>query len=103
MTSTPTPYPRILHTLSRSQAPEGSHIEKNLQAYDSDTYAVGLYKNNTIGVRRKSGDKKQIFSFGAGKGLNEKELRSWADQVLKKLDDGMSPMATKTWIDMRLG
>ena len=62
------------------------------------------YKNqNYIGIRRKKpqGDEvngKQIFGFGAGTGLSEQVLRTWAGKVLKKMDEGMSEDETHRWI-----
>ena len=62
------------------------------------------YKNGgNIGIRRnkaRNGENqgKQIFSFGAGTGLSEQALRTWASKVLKKLDGGMSEGESHRWI-----
>jgi hypothetical protein len=59
------------------------------------------YKNNdSIGIKKKGAG--QVFSFGAGKKLGEKRLRAWADDVLKKLDDGTDEKDVKAWIHERL-
>ena len=54
--------------------------------------------SNTIGLRRKFGDYAQALSFG-GKhcGCSEQVLRGFATMALKKLDDGQSEAAVKTW------
>lgn len=57
----------------------------------------------TIGIRRKFGDKKQIWCFGAGSGLSEGMLREWADKVLIELDGGRDEAETKIWIDGNVG
>ena len=55
-------------------------------------------KSNSIGIRRKFGDKKQCFSFG-GKRVQQKEaaLRGFADDCLRKLDAGMSERQVQDW------
>ena len=61
------------------------------------------YKRNcSVGIREKSGDKTQIFSFGAGRGLDESTLRGWADRVMRKLDDGESATDVKEWVKSQL-
>ena len=44
----------------------------------------------------------QLFSFGNKTEMGEERLRAWADDVLKELDKGMSPLQAKKWIDERL-
>jgi len=72
--------------------------------HKSADYAVLYYKQNgSIGIRRKKprdGEThgKQIFTFGAGSGLAEHALRTWASRVLKKLDDGEEEEHVKGWI-----
>ena len=63
----------------------------------SGKYAVMYYGNNScIGIRQKFGDKKQIMSFGGKRaGHSESALRSWADDVLRKLDAGQTPKLVK--------
>ena len=70
------------------------------QDYFSRKFAVMYYGNNScIGVRQKFGDKKQIMSFGGKKaGHSESALRSWADDVLIKLDAGQPTKLVKDWI-----
>ena len=47
--------------------------------------------SNTIGVRRKQGEKDQAFSFGGKRcRLSEEVLREYADQALEELDSGIS-------------
>ena len=60
------------------------------------------YKNDSIGIRERGAGGKQVFSFGAGTGLGEEKLRNWADDVLKRLDEGTSVQDAKAWIDERL-
>ena len=69
------------------------------------------HKNlNAIGVRRKAikkeGDKRQTgphcFSFGASSGLTKEELRGHAYICLKKLDDGMTELAVRAWVDAQM-
>ena len=68
-----------------------------LEAYQSEKYKVMLYKDPfEIGIRKSKGI--QVFSFGRKSGLGEKDLRAWADKVLKKLDEGMSEGETMLWI-----
>jgi len=38
------------------------------------------------------------MSFGAGSGKTEKELRKWADRVLKKLDDNEEVADVLSWV-----
>ena len=70
------------------------------QDYFSVKYLVMFYiRTNTIGIRQKFGKEKQIFGFGGKKcSLKESQLRAWADDVLKRLDDGEKPMKVKKWI-----
>jgi hypothetical protein len=60
---------------------------------------VNYYKNtNSIGMKRKWGAKAQAFSFGGLKcTLSEKSLRGFADDVMRKLDRGMSEKEVKDW------
>ena len=55
---------------------------------------------NAIGIRRKFGDKKQVFQYG-GKScfLSETSLRSFADDCLKKLDQKQTEAAVKKLVD----
>ena len=53
---------------------------------------------NMVGIRRKFGDKKQIFSFGGRRsGLTEEKGRSFGDDALKKLDAGMTEKEVEEW------
>ena len=74
----------------------------NLQAVFSERYAVMYYKpenGHCIGIRQKFPPKKQIFSFGGTScPLSEDGLRGWADEVIKKLNEGRRPGNVKTWI-----
>ena len=62
-------------------------------------HAVLFYKNNNrIGIREKSGMKKQIFSFGGVEcKLNEQELRDIGVEACKKLAGGWSEHGTHDW------
>lgn len=76
------------------------HDRVHYQAKESTRYSVMYYKNNnSIGIREKFGDKRQILSFGGAKiALKEDGLRGWADQVLGKLDEGQSIKTVKNWV-----
>ena len=51
-----------------------------------------------VGIRRKFGDKKQIFSFGGRRsGLTEEKGRSFGDDALRKLDAGMTEKEVEAW------
>ena len=61
------------------------------------------YKNSKqIGIRRKTGKTDlppTAFSFGnLSCGFDELSLRGFADQVLKKLDEGESERAVHDWV-----
>ena len=60
------------------------------EPYSSDKYQKMWYKNsNSVGIRRKFGDKKQIFSFGGLKcGKSREVLEAMGGQFLEALDDG---------------
>ncbi len=68
--------------------------------YKSKKYSVMYYKNSKqIGIRRKTGKTDTAFSFGnLSCGLDELSLRGFADQVLKKLDEGESERAVHDWV-----
>jgi len=70
-----------------------------IQEHVSKKYQVLWYKiTNMVGIRRKSGDKKQIFSFGGRRsGLTEEKGRSFGDDALKKLDNGMTEAEVEVW------
>ena len=58
------------------------------------------YKSaNSIGVRQKTGDKRQVFQFGGlTTAMGEWALRGWADDVLVRLDSGKSVASVKQCI-----
>jgi hypothetical protein len=68
-----------------------------IQEHVSVNYQVLWYKNaSNVGIRRKFGNKEQIFSFGGKRsGLTEEKGRSFGDAALKKLDAGMTEDAVK--------
>ena len=71
--------------------------------YKSKKYGVMYYKNSKqIGIRRKTGKTDlppTAFSFGnLSCGFDELSLRGFADQVLKKLDEGESERAVHDWV-----
>ena len=56
-------------------------------------------KSNSIGVREKFDEKRQVFSYGGKKtSLREDGLRGWGDEVLTRLDKGQSCNKVKKWI-----
>lgn len=57
------------------------------------------YKNNnSIGIRRKFGQKEQCFSFGGKKcSMTETQLRGFGDDAMRKIDQGMSEADVKIW------
>jgi len=62
------------------------------------------YKNTTsVGIRSKVGKKPQVIHFG-GKdcGVSEAQLRSIADQVMRKLDGGTSVSDANDWADAQV-
>ena len=59
-------------------------------------------KNDSIGIRKKGQGGQTVFSFGAGKNLGEPRLRGWADDVMKEMDNGMTPRKAKAWVNERL-
>jgi hypothetical protein len=62
------------------------------------------YKNGSyIGIRRKFGEKKQVFSFGQKCGLSKEVQWSFGCMVLKKLDAGQTEQAAKDWADNAVG
>ena len=69
------------------------------QDYQSERYAVLYYGNNkACALRRKFGDKKQIFSYGGKKtGWDEGRLRKLGDEALRKLDAGESEKDVEGW------
>ena len=70
-----------------------------IQEHVSKKYQVLWYKlSNMVGIRRKFGDKQQIFSFGGRRsGLTEEKGRSFGDDALKKLDAGMTEKEVEAW------
>ena len=75
--------------------------------YTSEKYSVMWYKRyNTIGIREKFGNKRQVITYGSGVDLGEwaeSRLREWADACLERLDKGESPANVKKWVDERIG
>ena len=69
------------------------------QDYKSKKYAVLWYKNsNSVGIRRKFGDKKQIFNFGGMTNpKNEMALRAIGGRVLRLLDTGSTEAQAAAW------
>ena len=60
-------------------------------------------KGNRIGIKTR-GDAKYRFGFGGAKcECNETQLRAWADEVMKLMDEGTSEEDAKAWIDQQLG
>ena len=55
-------------------------------------------KDGAIGVRRKDGNKSQIWSFGRGSGMSEKDLRFLGDECLNRLDLGKGEAYVYTWV-----
>ena len=67
--------------------------------YISKKYAKMWYKKySSVGIRRKLGDGKQIWSFGSNSELDKDALMQLGDQCLQKLDDGMTEDAVKEWV-----
>ena len=69
------------------------------EEYKIPNYSSMYYKNgHRLGIRRKFGDGTQCFSFGGTKCQETKaELKCVGQEVLKKLDGGMSEEDAKTW------
>ena len=78
------------------------YVASMLQDYVSNLYNVLFYKkSNILGIRREFGCKEQCFSFGGSSGLSEAVLRGFADDAMKKLDDGETEDDVKEWADHR--
>ena len=58
------------------------------------------YKKDTaVGIREKFGDHRQVFSYGRTAKSTEEALRKIADEVLRKLDKGVSVANAKLFAD----
>jgi len=69
------------------------------KSYSSTKYRLDWYKNTSaVGVRRKFGDKKQIWSFGARSGLDKDVLMQLGVECLKKLDAEMAEADVRQWV-----
>ncbi len=68
--------------------------------YISNDWAKMWYKNShSVGIKRKTGDIRQIFSFGGKKTkLSESTLLQLGEESLKKLDAGLSEDEVKEWV-----
>ena len=65
-------------------------------------WAVMYYKrSNSIGLREKTGLKRQMVSFG-GRGSKEGELRLIADECLIKLGQGEEHLSVKAWAQKKV-
>ncbi len=74
---------------------------KGEKTYTSKKYSKMWYKNSwTVGIRRKFGDCKQIWSFGGKRSNLSKEALydNFGEDCLKKLDYGMSEADVKAWV-----
>ena len=77
------------------------HVLSSQEPYKSDNYLLMYYsgERNAIGVKRKTGDKKQIFQFGGAKCAKGKEqLWKLGEDCLRKLDAGEQEEDVKTWV-----
>ncbi len=76
----------------------------SLKEYTSTSYSVMWYKRDkAVGIREKNTPaKKQVFSFGRTPKTTEEAGRQIADQVLRKLDQGMRIADAKTWADSQI-
>ena len=70
------------------------------QDYKSDKWMHMWYTiHSCTGIRRKFGDKKQIFSFGGRTcGLSKEQQHGFGCMVLKKLDAGMKEKDVEAWV-----
>ncbi len=72
------------------------------EPYTSAKYNLMYYsgaKRNSIGVRRKFGDKKQIFQFGGSNCVMERgQLWGFGEDCLRKLDAGVAEEDVKVWV-----
>jgi hypothetical protein len=67
--------------------------------YSSPSYSTPLwYKKGSVGIRRRKGDKKQIWSFGSKSGLGRPELMELGVQCLRKLDAGAKEDDVYEWV-----
>ncbi len=65
----------------------------------SERYGVMYYKaSKSIGIRQKFEGKNQCISFGGKKlDLSEESLRGFADDCLRKLNNGETEAAVEKW------
>ena len=67
--------------------------------YLGEKYSKMWYKkNDSVGIRRRFGDKKQIWSFGSQSALGKDALMQLGCQCLRKLDEGMAEDAVREWV-----
>ena len=58
------------------------------------------YKNSSsVGIRRKFGDKKQIWSFKSKSGLDKDGLMQLGLKCMERLDGGMEEDVVKRWVE----
>ena len=80
-------------------------IQDQKKRYMSQKYGKMWYRNShTVGIRRKFGDKRTAVSFG-GRGceVSKEDLYDkFGEEVLKKLDEGMSEEDVKAWVDQAI-
>ena len=74
---------------------------QDTKPYGSKRYAKMWYNNSwCVGIRRKFGNAKQIFSLGGRTCKLSKEVlhQQFGEDCLKKLDAGMAESDVKEWV-----
>ena len=67
--------------------------------YRSLKYRHEWYKlTSSVGMKQKTGAKKQIWSFGGKSGLGRDQLMQLGVECLRKLDAGESEAVVKDWV-----
>ena len=60
-------------------------------------YQLMVYrKTNTVAIRHRDGDKRQVCQCVAPKGMSEEVLRASAQEVIEKLEDGLDEEEAKS-------
>ena len=82
-------------TAKETENPKGV---ESLEEQGKKLWRVMYYKNsNSIGLKEKTGLKRQLVSFGGKRLGTEEELRLIADECLIKLGQGEEHLSVKAW------
>ena len=70
--------------------------------HQADTWSCTTSGMTVSGYAKKARTVLRYFPLVLAPSLGEQRLRGWADDVMKHLDNGMSPADAKAWIRERL-